>query len=95
MTVLEKATNELPSDAIFIFGHGNPDFGVAGSKEDVMVMRNYLSAMVEHVESGLEAGRSKEEIINKNQMDDFPQFQYADWWTLSQNLEVVYAEATE
>lgn len=95
ITILEEATNDLPADAMYIFGHGHPDHGVTGSKEDVMVMRDYLTAMVEHVESGLEAGNSKEEIISLEQMDNFPQFQYADWWTLSQNLEVVYAEATE
>lgn len=93
--VLETAVDEYPADAVYIFGHGNEKFGVTGSKEDVLVMRDYLSALVEHVENGIEAGRPKKEIIEKKQMDDFSQFMYGDWWTLSQNLEVVYAEAMD
>lgn len=93
--VLEEATDTYPADAVYIFGHGNPEFGVTGKREDVLVMRDYLAAMVEHVESGIEAGQSKEAITDLEQMEQFPQFQYADWWTLAQNLEVVYAEAME
>lgn len=90
--VLETVVDEYPSDAIYIFGHGKEEFGVTGSKEDVLVMRDYLSALVDHVAKGIETGESKEEIIDKKQMEAFPQFMYADWWTLSQNLEVVYQE---
>ena len=93
--VLDSIIGEYPSDAIYIFGHGREEFGVTGTKEDVKVMGNYLSALIDHVDSGIEAGKSKEEIIDKKIMDQFPDFQYADWWTLSQNLEVVYNEITE
>ncbi|MDR8389665.1 MBL fold metallo-hydrolase [Aliifodinibius sp. S!AR15-10] len=95
ITVLETAMDEYPSDAIYIFGHGHPEFGVTGNRDDVAVMRDYLAAMVEYVEDGIAADRPKEEIVNLQKLDAFPQFQYADWWTLSQNLEVVYAEAKE
>jgi len=93
--VLETVVDEYPSDAIYIFGHAKEEFGVTGSAKDVLVMRDYLSALVEHVESGVDAGRAKEEIIDKERMEAFPQFQYAEWWTLSQNLEVVYAETID
>ena len=95
VNVLETVVEEFPADAIYIFGHGNEKFGVTGSAKDLLVMRDYLSAMIEHVKRGIDAGRPKEEIIDKKEMEQFPQFAYAEWWTLSQNLEVAYAEAID
>lgn len=91
---LAEVEEKYPDDAIFVFGHGKPDAGVTGSKEEVSVMKNYLSAMVEHVEQGIEADKSREEIINQKELEGFENFLYADFWTLSQNLGVVYQEIT-
>ncbi|MGK7368635.1 MAG: MBL fold metallo-hydrolase [Candidatus Halalkalibacterium sp. M3_1C_030] len=93
--VLAEVEEEYPADAIYIFGHGKPEYGVTGDKSDVAVMRNYLSAMIEHVEQGVEAGKSKEEIIEPKVLDGFENFLYADFWSLSQNLNVVYQEVME
>ncbi len=93
--VLAEVEKEYPADAIYIFGHSKPEFGVSGNKEDVAVMRNYLSAMVEHVKKGVEAGKSKEEIINLETLKGYENFLYADFWSLSQNLNVVYQEVME
>lgn len=90
--VLESIEEEYPADAQYVFGHGKPDFGVTGGRQDVTVMRNYLMALIEHVKSGLEQNKSKEEIINIKVLDGFEEFLYADFWTLSQNLAVVHAE---
>lgn len=92
---LSTVESKYPSDAIFIFGHGKPEFGVTGKQEDLAVMRRYLSAMVEYVEDGIEAGKSKEEIVDKKVIDGFENFLYADFWTASQNLDVVYQELME
>lgn len=92
--VLTQVEEKYPDDAIFIFGHSNPEFEVTGKKEDLGVMKNYLSAMIEHVEKGVEGGKSKEEIINLNELPGFENFLYADFWTLSQNLDVAYQEVT-
>lgn len=95
VTVLAMVEEEYPADARYIFGHGSPEFGVTGLKEDVAVMRRYLSSLVNHVQEGIEAGRSREEIVNLDSMPGFDNFLYADFWTLSQNLDVVYEEAME
>ena len=34
--------DEYPGDAIYIFGHGNSEYGITGSKDDLGVMRNSL-----------------------------------------------------
>ena len=93
--VLQSIEDEYPADAQFIFGHGKPDFGVTGGKEDVKVMRNYLSAIIEHVEQGLQQDQSKEEITSPKKLEGFEHFLYADFWTLPDNLNVAYAELTE
>ncbi len=92
--VLRQVEEKYPDDAMFIFGHGKPEFGITGKKEDVGVMKNYFSAMVEHVEKGVEQDKSMKEIIDEKVLEGFENFLYADFWSLSQNLEVVYAEVT-
>lgn len=93
--VLHAIEEEYPADAQYIFGHGKPDFGVTGGRQDITVMRNYLTALIEHVEKGLEQDKSKEEITDLKVLKGFEEFLYADFWTLSQNLAVVHAELTE
>jgi glyoxylase-like metal-dependent hydrolase (beta-lactamase superfamily II) len=95
ITVLQTVTDELPTDTIYIFGHGKPEYGVTGNKEDVGVMRSFLSAMVQHVREGVARGQTKEEITSIKSLNGFEEFQYADWWTLSQNLGVIYEEIME
>lgn len=94
VNVLSSVLDTYPDDAIFIFGHGKPEFGVTGVKEDVKVMKRYLSGMIEHVEEGIAAGRGREEITDLLKLSNFENFLYADFWSLSQNLSVVYDELT-
>ncbi len=93
--VLSAIEKNYPDDAIFIFGHGKPEYGITGSKDDIKVMKRYLSAMVEQVEKGIDSGKPKEEIVAMKTLPGFADFLYADFWTLQQNLEVVYKEITE
>lgn len=93
--VLKAIQKEYPSDAQFIFGHGKSDYGVTGGQQDVAVMQNYLQAMVEYVQKALDQGKSKAEITQIQQLKGFEHFLYADFWTLPDNLGVVYAELTQ
>lgn len=92
--VLKSAEDEYPADAIYIFGHAKPEADVTGSKEDVAVMRNYLSAMIEYVEESIEQGLNRESIIDRKELEGFEDFLYADFWTLSDNLKIAYTEVT-
>jgi glyoxylase-like metal-dependent hydrolase (beta-lactamase superfamily II) len=47
--------------ATFVFGHGRAD-AVIGTVRDVLRFRDYLSAALDHVERGIAAGHSREEI---------------------------------
>jgi len=91
---LAKIEEEYPSDAIYIFGHGKAEYGVSGDKKDVAVMRKYFSAMMDYVETAVEQGKSRKQIMDKKKLDGFENFMYADFWTLPQNLEIAYSEVT-
>jgi glyoxylase-like metal-dependent hydrolase (beta-lactamase superfamily II) len=98
--VLEAVLREHPG-AEFIFGHGNRD-AIAGSATDVANFRGYLGAVLGHVERGIAAGRSLEEIaridalpgfseysdVLKNYPSAFPRF------TLSHVLTAAHQELT-
>lgn len=93
--ILNTVADEYPADAIYIFGHSNPQYEVTGDRDDLGVMANYLSSILEHVQTGIEQGKSKEEITDKEILEGFEDFLYADFWTLSENLEVAYEEIQE
>lgn len=93
--ILSTVADEYPADAIYIFGHANPEYDITGGEEDLGVMKNYLSAILEHAQNGIDEGKSKKEIMDMKELPDFEHFLYADFWTLSDNLGVAYEELTE
>jgi cyclase len=89
---LEEVHQSFPADAIYIFGHGNPKFGVTGTRDDLLVMRDLLNAMLEHVQKGIAAGRTKEQIAALDDMPGFPDFHMPGTHRLSGILGIVYDE---
>lgn len=95
LSVLTHATSELPDDTIFIFGHGNENFGVTGKKADVLLMKNYLSALLEFTQKGIAAGKTKEEIAKALIIPGFDVFNTPGWsLPLSVNIGIAYDELT-
>jgi len=95
VTTLETVIRDYPDDALYIYGHGNPKFGVSGKKEDLGVMRDYLSHLLDTVQKDLQAGKSKEEIMDRESFKQFPDFTApSKRLTLAYNLEVAYNELT-
>jgi len=91
---LEEEEHTLPADAIYIFGHGNPKFGVTGTQKDLAVMRGFLNGMLEYVQKGIDAGWSRDQITV---LDNLPGFD--DWHVPKPNrlggiLGTVYDELT-
>lgn len=96
ITTLNKVTDELPEDTVYIFGHGNAEFGITGSRQDVQVKADFLSALVDYTRQGIDAGTSKEELMNIESLKGFEQFNVPGWSIpLSANVEAAYAELTE
>src|SRR5208283_2442902 len=46
---LEDSAAAYPADAIYIFGHGSAKFGVTGTRDDLLVLRDFHSAVLEYV----------------------------------------------
>ena len=72
IVVLETVAKEYPADAQYIFGHGNPKFGVTGTSRDLLGFRDYLSALLDHVQKQIAAGEPKEKVVA---MENFPGFE--------------------
>jgi glyoxylase-like metal-dependent hydrolase (beta-lactamase superfamily II) len=94
--VLEKVAVDYPADGLYVFGHGNPSFGVSGKREDLLVMRNYLSALLAHVQKEIAAGKTKAELVAVRNMPGFDEFHPADGTRnrFASNLEAAYDELT-
>ncbi len=93
--VLEQAANNLPDDALFIFGHGNSNYGITGTKKDLRMMQHYLTALLEYTQKGVDAGTPKDELMKIKTLKGFKEFDAPGWsLPLSANIEVAYAELT-
>ena len=91
---LEEVQRSFPADAIYIFGHGIPKFGVTGVRDDLFVMRDLLTAMLDHVQKGIAAGRTKEQIAALENLPGFPDFHVPAPNRLPAILGTVYDELT-
>lgn len=96
ITTLETVADEYPADAIYIFGHGNSEYGITGSKEDLLVKKDFLSALTDYTQNGIEVGKSLEELKAVETLGGFEEFKAPGWrLPLSANIEAAYAELTE
>lgn len=68
---LEKVAAEQGADTTYVFGHGKPDLGVVGKRADLLVFRDYFTAVLEHVRKGMKAGQSREEIAKTEALPGF------------------------
>jgi glyoxylase-like metal-dependent hydrolase (beta-lactamase superfamily II) len=92
--MLGAIAQSYPDDARYIFGHGNPKFGVAGTAADLQQMQRYLDAVIAHVDAAVKAGKSKAEIVTLQNLDGFPDYHAERNSRLPGNLGVVYDELT-
>jgi glyoxylase-like metal-dependent hydrolase (beta-lactamase superfamily II) len=94
VTALEDCAKLYPADAIYLFGHGNPKFGVTGTRGDLLVLRDYLSALLDYTQRKIAAGEPKEKIVALENLAGFPDFHAPLPNRLAGNLSVAYDELT-
>jgi cyclase len=91
--VLEKVAADHDKEALYIFGHGREGFGVTGSRDDLMLQRDYLTALLETVRKARAAGQSKDEIAKIRRIEGFEDHaEMGTILTLSANLGAAYEE---
>jgi glyoxylase-like metal-dependent hydrolase (beta-lactamase superfamily II) len=95
ITVLEKVARDYPADAIYIFGHGSKKFGVTGERGDLLVFRDYMVSLLEYVQAGIAAGKTKAELSTLENFPGFPDFHQALPNRLGANLGIAYDELTQ
>jgi len=71
---LEDSAASYPADAIYVFGHGSPRFGVTGVRGDLLIMRDFFSAIMAHVQGEIAAGRDKAAVVGMENFPGFPDF---------------------
>jgi len=71
---LEDSAAAYPADAIYVFGHGNPKFGVTGTRGDLLVMRDFFAAVLDHVQNEIAAGHDKPSVVALDNMPGFPDY---------------------
>jgi glyoxylase-like metal-dependent hydrolase (beta-lactamase superfamily II) len=71
---LEDSAASYPADAIYVFGHGNPKFGVTGKRDDLLGMRDFFSAILERVEKEIAAGHDKPAVVAVDNLPGFPDY---------------------
>jgi glyoxylase-like metal-dependent hydrolase (beta-lactamase superfamily II) len=93
---LEQVAREFPADAIYVYGHGRAKFGVSGTRDDLLVMRDYLAALLAQVEKEIAAGKTRAEVRQLALLPGFPDFFPAPGPAsrLPANLEAAYDELT-
>ncbi len=94
--LLEAVAADAGPETLFIFGHGLPDYGVTGNREDVLVQRDYLDALLEAATEAAQAGRSRDEAVILDELPGFPEHQApSPNLTLERALGAAYDEVTE
>jgi cyclase len=71
---LEDSAQAYPADAIYVFGHGNPKFGVTGTRADLLAMRDFFTAVLERVQGEIAAGHDKPTVVALENMPGFPDY---------------------
>ena len=94
VTTLETLHETYDDDTQFIFGHGNPEYGITGTRDDLLVLRDFLSALREYVTQQMQAGASLEEMKQQSALEGFEAFNF-DWFlSLGDCVEAVHTEMT-
>ncbi len=91
--ILEKVSKMFGPETIFIFGHGKPEAGVSGKAADLLVQRDYLTALLAYVSKEMAAGKKREEIAGGiEELPGFPNLRVPKPNRLANNLEIAFDE---
>lgn len=94
--LLDRVVAEHDRETLYVFGHGRPGFGVTGGPGELLVMRDYLTALLELARKGVAAGKSADELAALERLPGFEEHEApSPRLSLEANLRVAWAEAGE
>ena len=91
---LDKVLDDFDDKTQFIFGHAAKPSLVYGSKKDVVNKKNYLTALLEYVQTQIDKGKSKEQILASGPVPKFENMKGMWDGALKMNLKGAYEELT-
>lgn len=95
ITTLEQVSAAHTAQTMYVFGHGKEGFGVTGSKGELMIFRDYLTAALDTVRKAIKEGKSKDEIVKLDSLPGFTDFASpSPRLSLSGVLSVAHEELT-
>jgi cyclase len=95
ISVLETVAAAHTTETIFIFGHALPEFEVTGGRDDILLQRDFLNAVLETVQSALSDGMSREEATALETLPGFEEHgAIVERLSLSAVLAVAWEELT-
>jgi cyclase len=93
ISILERVAKKH-KDATFIFGHAKTGLPVTGPARDVLQFRDYLTAALDHVQKGIKAGQSQEQIVGIESLPKFDDYEGSATINLKGVLEAAHEELT-
>ena len=72
---LETVTKEMPGDTIYIAGHARPGLAVTAGAKELLRLRDYFDAILNHVRQAKAKNQSKEEIVKLGALPGFESYQ--------------------
>ncbi len=60
--VMDKAYKWFDDDTLLVYGHSGSGYEITGTRADLMAFKNYLGRLLEYVDKGVKAGKSKEHL---------------------------------
>jgi cyclase len=70
--LLERVAADHSPDTLYIFGHGQPGFGVTGGRSDLLYQRDFLSALLETATRAHATGLSRDDVVASDSLPGFP-----------------------
>ena len=93
--LLEAVHADHNDQTTFIFGHSKMGTPVTGQRAGLLVLRDYFTAVLEHVQKGVAAGQSKEQIATVQSLPRFESWEATPPRLSLQNVVgVAYDEVT-
>ena len=94
ITALEQVQRAHAKDTIYIFGHAMEGLGVSGTSAELLAMRDYFTAIVDHVQRGVAAGKSRDEVVALAALPHFETYSSMSPEALGDVLGVAFDELT-
>ena len=69
--LLEGVHADHNDQTVFIFGHAKAGAPVTGQRAGLLVLRDYFTAVLDHVQKGIAAGQSKEQVAGVQSLPRF------------------------